>query len=85
MNNNFYFNNNASNGQGYAWLFDYTGSCTSSGCDVADSGTDGYWTSTPVFNSTVLAWSVYQVGSLGSGGASGTDSGVRPVITISKS
>ncbi len=81
----FYFNSNASNGQGYAWLFDYTGSCTSSGCDVADSGTDGYWTSTPVYGNTALAWCVTQDGGLFSRGASNAYYGLRPVITLTKS
>ena len=41
----FYFNSSSENGQGYAWLFNYTNSCTSYGCDIEDSGTLGYWTS----------------------------------------
>ena len=70
----------------YAWLFDNTYKCTTYGCNVADSSTDGYWTNTAYPGDSDGAWlvgcsgrltrnSVYNAGSLG----------VRPVITISKS
>ncbi len=70
----FYFNSNASNGQGYEWLFYYI-----------DSGTWGYWTSTPVFDNTMDAWYVSWNGSLNGRGASDASCGLRPVITLTKS
>lgn len=70
----------------FAWLFDYTYNCTSSGCNTADSGTQGYWTSTPASVNSYDAWIVNCSGLLyynrvGNAG----DYGVRPVITVSKS
>ena len=61
----------------YAWLFDYTKECTSYGCNVSDSSTWGYWTSTS-------SWHVSRFGHLSNTNANYADSGVRPVITISK-
>ena len=54
QNDYFYFNSNTSNGQGYAWLFGYTDSCTNSGCDIEDSGIWGYWTSSYVVGGVQL-------------------------------
>ena len=69
----------------YSWLFDYTNSCTSYGCNVEDSSNRGYWTSTPVAGSTGRAWFVDRYGRLYSNSVGFTSSGgVRPVITISK-
>ena len=62
----------------YAWLFDYTDECTNFGCNKADSNTWGYWTSTS-------SWHVSRFGHLSNTNANYADSGVRPVITISKS
>ena len=69
----------------YKWLFDYTSGCTSHGCDIADSSTFGYWTSTPYTGSPSGAWSIYRDGILYFDGASNTSRGVRPVITVLKS
>ena len=72
----------------YAWLFDYTSVCISSGCNVKESSVIGYWTSTPV--GTHQAWSVYNVGGLVATDInkddpnSGSNRGIRPVITINK-
>ena len=68
----------------YAWLFDYTKECTSYGCNVSDSSTWGYWTSTQYVNS-IHVWFVARNGRLDVNSASSTGHGVRPVITISKS
>ena len=68
----------------YAWLFDYTKECTSYGCNVSDSSTWGYWTSTQYVNS-IHVWFVARNGHLDVNSASSTGHGVRPVITISKS
>ena len=68
----------------YAWLFDYTFSCTSSGCSIADSSTSGYWTSTNRGTSSEV-WQISSSGQLKCRGASYVDHGIRPVITISKS
>ena len=61
----------------YAWLFDYTYECTNYGCNTSDLSTWGYWTSTSF-------WHVSRFGHLSSTNANYADSGVRPVITISK-
>ena len=77
-----------SNDQGtskYAWLFDYTYDCTSYGCNKADSSTYGYWTSTPKKDDSASAWRVYWQGLLDHGYVDSAASGIRPVITISKS
>ena len=62
----------------YAWLFDYTYECTNYGCNTSDLSTWGYWTSTS-------SWHVSRFGHLSNTNANYADSGVRPVITISKS
>ena len=61
----------------YAWLFDYTYECTNYGCNISDLSTWGYWTSTS-------SWHVSRFGHLSNTNANYADSGVRPVITISK-
>ncbi len=90
----FHFDTNTNDydpnrGQGtskYAWLFDRTNECTKYGCDVADNLTLGYWTSTAVSDSSSDVWGVYNYGYLGYDFASDSGtSGVRPVITVSKS
>ena len=75
---------NSTNKSKYAWLFDYTKECTSYGCNVSDSSTWGYWTSTQYVNS-IHVWFVARNGRLDVNSASSTGDGVRPVITISKS
>ncbi len=78
-------NNYCSKAQGtskYAWLFDYTGNCTSYGCNKDDSSTFGFWTNTS-FN-TSNAWRVHGYGVLGNYDVNGSINGVRPVITVSK-
>ena len=70
----------------YAWLFDYTNGCTSYGCNKADSSTWGYWTSTrSIGGSLTAAWRVIGSGHLFNNNVTFADSGIRPVITISKS
>ena len=85
--------NNCSKSKGtskYAWLFDYTDNCTSYGCNIADSSTDGYWTSSPMAGSDRVMWFVGYSGSLSDSnsyhcvGCGYSNNGVRPVITISK-
>ena len=77
---------NASNKSKYAWLFDYTNECTSYGCNKADSSTWGYWTSTrSIGGSLTAAWRVIGSGHLFNNNVTFADSGIRPVITISKS
>ncbi len=65
----------------YPWLFDYTNTCTSYGCNTADTGTWGYWTSSPNIN-TSYAWRVDYGGGFGINPVNSTDYGIRPVITI---
>ena len=87
----FYFNShtqvaNNENKSNYAWLFDYTKNCTDYGCSVEDSSTNGYWTSSPVFDDSSSAWRVCFDGGLSYDYVdSWYNNGVRPVITISKS
>ena len=91
--NYFYFDTNTSSynpnrGEGtsaYKWLFDYTINCTSNGCSIADSETSGYWASTPYASISAGAWFVNYHGRLDTDYVNSTYSGVRPVITISKS
>ena len=69
----------------YAWLFDNTNSCTTYGCNVADSSTYGYWTNTAYSGDSDGAWYVYYGGSLYYDYVNIVDNrGVRPVVTISK-
>ena len=66
----------------YAWLFDYTYSCTSYGCNIDDSSTWGYWTS--VSKNSSNAWNVSRNSNLYDYEISNTSFGVRPVISVSK-
>lgn len=88
----FYFETNSTiepspHNTNYAWLYDYTHSCTDYGCNVGDLSTYGYWTSTPVVGSSIDVWRVGRRGYLHYGNVviTGYDCGVRPVITVSKS
>ena len=72
----------------YSWLYDYTNGCTSYGCNIADTSTIGYWTSTPEGNpeSGDRVWDVSRDGYLSRNHrANNTTLGIRPVITIPKS
>ena len=69
----------------YDWLFDYTYDCTNYGCNISDSNTWGYWTSSPDKGNSAYAWRVRWNGNLLNGVVGSTDFGIRPVITISKS
>ena len=69
----------------YKWLFDYTNSCTSYGCDTKDDSNYGYWTSTPYTGSPSRVWYVGRSGLLDCYYADDTFLGVRPVITVLKS
>jgi len=67
----------------YDWLFDNTYNCTTYGCNTADNGTYGYWTSS--FASSGNAWDVNCDGTLRN--IDVVDDGilgVRPVITVDK-
>ena len=96
-NNWYYFHDNtqteytgAAGTNKYAWLFDNTSECTTYGCNVAainygNYSNYGYWTNTGYYLNYVSAWYVSRDGRLflGNGKRAG-DSGVRPVVTISK-
>ena len=71
---------NSTNKSKYAWLYDYT-DCKEYGCNIEDSSTNGYWTSTPVKNAV---WCVNRSSKLDSYLPSTTLGGIRPVITVSK-
>ena len=90
----FFFDTNTGNydpnrGPGtskYAWLFDRTSTCINYGCNIEDSSTYGYWTSTAIYSSLSNVWNIYYNGTLDDYMAShSNDGGIRPVITISKS
>ena len=92
-NNWFCFDTNQSDSSGsycfkpqgtskYEWLFDYTYSCTSYGCNIDDSSTWGYWTS--ISKNSSNAWNVSRNGNLYDYEISNTSFGIRPVITVSK-
>ena len=93
----FYFgslNNNAYNKQSadqqavqrsYSWLFDYTSQCTTYGCSIADSSTQGYWASSPITDDSDFAWRVFYTGYLNRSHVNYDGFGVRPVITVLKS
>ncbi|MDD3340898.1 MAG: prepilin-type N-terminal cleavage/methylation domain-containing protein [Bacilli bacterium] len=86
----FYFDSNSQvqtitkQGQSlYSWLYDYTDICTTYGCNVADSLTQGYWTDTFVYGTTNNAWRVYRYGGLFYNNVNTSNLyGIRPVITI---
>ena len=70
----------------YAWLFDNTYNCTTYGCNVAASGTHGYWTNTAVSSVSATAFYVVCDGKMNNRNVSHAGNyGVRPVVTISKS
>ena len=70
----------------YAWLFDNTYNCTTYGCNVAASGTWGYWTNTAVSSVSATAFYVFCDGKMNNLNVSHAGNyGVRPVVTISKS
>ena len=69
----------------YAWLFDNTDSCTTYGCNVADSSNYGYWTGTAHSGDSEVAWAVSDDGALSFNDVKvASGQGVRPVVTISK-
>ena len=80
---------NSTNKSKYAWLYDYTDDCEKYGCNIEDSSTWGYWTSTHLAGETgeeaYMVWLIAGDGTLGNNAASMVHYGVRPVITISKS
>ena len=89
----YYFHNNTQTQytgtkgtNNFAWLFDNTAGCTTYGCNVADSGTSGYWTGTAHSGEKSAAWYVLNDGTLYARFVSAVDiPGVRPVITVNKS
>ena len=76
---------NSTNKSKYSWLYDYTESCEEKGCNIEDSSTTAYWTSSSTVNRTKYVWIVYRLGTLDYSDVSKTNRGIRPVITISKS
>lgn len=97
LNSSLATTNGVSN-DAYAWLYNYTNSCTDYGCNVATSGTYGYWLDNSDVVSDLDAYAVlydgtydcltYNVSYSFYGGninrAGGNKGGIRPVITISK-
>ena len=76
----------------YSWLFDNTDSCTTYGCNVANSTLQaaGYWTNTkpsPGDAGSCTAWYIDNSGkiTLLYGTDWGVSVGIRPVIEVSKS
>ena len=79
-------------GRNYTWLVNYTRPCINYGtCEIEDSSTSGYWTSTPVDYSTIHgAWVIdssfglLASGQLNDSVTTNNSFGVRPVITLPK-
>ena len=70
----------------YAWLFDNTITCTTYGCNVADSSNYGYWTNTAHSSKSSDVWHARNGGNLNYYSvADPVTFGVRPVITVSRS
>ncbi len=83
----------------YSWLYDYTYACTYHGCNIMDSEEYaynlnksskstiwGYWTSTPISDSTQDVWVIQYEGMLTfTTSVNDHTFGLRPVITIDKS
>lgn len=75
----------------YAWLYNYTNSCSSYGCDKNLNSTNGYWTSSLSLNSSDStknsSYTVYP-GIIKLTNLSDAEAikniGIRPVITVSK-
>lgn len=71
----------------FAWLFDNTYDCTTYGCNVADSGAKGYWTSSAC-GYEYAACGVLYFGNMdnnyGNNVSSSNFYGIRPVIEINK-
>lgn len=71
----------------FAWLFDNTYDCTTYGCNVADSGAKGYWTSSAC-GYEYAACGVLYFGTMdnnyGNNVSSSNYYGIRPVIEIKK-
>lgn len=86
----FYFETNTRTApstytKAYAWLYDYTSGCASTGCNISDSSTNGYWTSSVAYGADGYIWTVIKLGDLDVVGPQyGSYYGIRPVITISK-
>ena len=65
----------------YAWLYNYIKDCE--GCEISESFSVGYWTSTTVTDFSTYAWCVFRNGFL-EGRKKYEKLGIRPVITINK-
>ena len=75
---------NSTNKSKYSWLYDYTESCEEKGCNIEDSSTTAYWTSSSTVNRPKFVWIVYRLGTLDYSDVSNTNRGIRPVITVNK-
>ena len=83
---------NSTNKSKYAWLYDYTGYCKGSGCNIEEAynTTQGYWTSNYVVGDdfTGSAWLINNAGELNIYNVystlGSTIYGLRPVITVPK-
>jgi hypothetical protein len=67
----------------YYWLYDRTNSCVKYGCKIQNQSNYGYWTSTSSSLASFYSWSVLSSGNLNSRYVY-NDSGIRPVIEVSK-
>lgn len=79
-------NSHSKGDSNYTWLWDYISYCeTRTGCNIQDNNTDGYWTSTPLYNNNTIMWHIYTSGILGTEYANKNNvSGIRPVISVDK-
>ena len=90
--NMFYFDGLQQSGKGtskYSWLYNYTNQCESYGCDVNDANINGYWTSTPIYNTDNMVWGISRLGRINNDPSVNLTTiqyyfGVRPVISVDK-
>ena len=72
----------------YAWLYNYTETCTTYGCNVAyaNSGAGGYWTKDTRGDAgtDTGVWGVFRISALSYNTANETGVGIRPVISVPK-
>ena len=77
---------NSTTKSNYAWLYDYTKTCTSYGCNIALASTNGYWTKTKHYNQINIAWCINESGKLSNQYVSTKNQfGIRPVLEVPKS
>ena len=75
---------NSTNKSKYTWLNNYINECINLGCDINDVSNAGYWTSTAVSNEKTMAYHVGNAIAIAWWYIDRDDTGIRPVIKVSK-